>query len=199
MPTTIHPHPDGCIEVGVGFDRYFSITGGVYSCDPEQLPSLGYRRKDSVRITLGCLKAEDFPEELRPLCRFHLVGADGPIHYVENTLYHASNRDFNGLLPGETRQATDAHGKPLWCLPYTPIKAGDRPPPVEWEPLMLPPGNKECNLQAARNSACWPDATDEELLSATKETLMARLPALMKEFVTVCGEYLPKEVIDRWS
>lgn len=199
MPKTVHPHPEGCIELEVAYTHYFSGTGAVYSCSPEELAGATQKKRDRLYLRGGVLRADDLPEELRPLCRFHLVGADGPIHYVENTLYHASNRDFNGLLPGETRQATDAHGKPLWCLPYTPIEAGDRPPPVEWEPLMLPPGNKERNLQAARNSACWPDATDEELRSATKETLMARLPALMKEFVTVCGEYLPKEVIDRWS
>lgn len=42
---------------------------------------------------------------------------------------------------------------------------------------------KERELDAARSSAIWPDATDEELMSDDlKEKLLARLPKLMSEF-----------------
>ena len=42
---------------------------------------------------------------------------------------------------------------------------------------------KEANLDHARSSAVWPDATDEDLLTPGLETrLQARLPRLMKEF-----------------
>lgn len=37
-------------------------------------------------------------------------------------------------------------------------------------------------LDYARSSAIWPEATDEQLKAATRETLEARLPALMSEF-----------------
>jgi len=39
------------------------------------------------------------------------------------------------------------------------------------------------NLDHARASACWPDATDEDLTApGLQERLEARLPALMAEF-----------------
>lgn len=51
----------------------------------------------------GCIHeeiAKHFPE-LAPLIKWHLCSSDGPMHYVANTVYHASNRDYNGLLKGE--------------------------------------------------------------------------------------------------
>lgn len=41
---------------------------------------------------------------------------------------------------------------------------------------------KEDELDNARNTAIWPKATDDELINATPEILLARLPALMTEF-----------------
>lgn len=41
---------------------------------------------------------------------------------------------------------------------------------------------KEGHLNYARAAAIWPDATEEQLKAATRETLEARLPALMAEF-----------------
>jgi hypothetical protein len=42
---------------------------------------------------------------------------------------------------------------------------------------------KEANLDHARSSAVWPDATDEDLLAPGLEMrLLARLPRLMDEF-----------------
>ena len=48
---------------------------------------------------------------------------------------------------------------------------------------------KERQLDAARNAAVWPDATDEDLTTpGLKERLEARLPALMQEFqIDVCN------------
>lgn len=54
----------------------------------------------------GCIHeeiAEYFPE-LVPLIRWHLTSADGPMHYIANAVYHASNRDHWGKLKGEPRQ-----------------------------------------------------------------------------------------------
>ena len=42
---------------------------------------------------------------------------------------------------------------------------------------------KKRELDYARSSAVWPDATDEELMSPDlKEVLIARLPKLMADF-----------------
>lgn len=44
--------------------------------------------------------AKRFPE-LKPLIKWHLTSSDGPMHYVANTVYHASNRDHWGALKGQ--------------------------------------------------------------------------------------------------
>lgn len=78
----------------------FSITGEVWEA------SATGKRKGSDCVTCGCIHDEitkHFPA-LAPLIKWHLCSTDGPMHYVENTLYHASNRDHNGLLKGEFRQ-----------------------------------------------------------------------------------------------
>lgn len=46
--------------------------------------------------------AKAFPE-LAPLIKWHLCSTDGPMHYVADTVYHASNRDHWGKLKGEPR------------------------------------------------------------------------------------------------
>lgn len=83
----------------------------------------------------GCIHDEIATHlpELEPFLKWHLTSTDGPVHYVANTVYHASNRD----------------------------------------------------LDAARRSAVWPEATDEQLCLPKEELtkiLEARLPALMTEF-----------------
>ena len=94
--------------------------------------------------TCGCLHeeiAEAFPE-LAPLIPYHLCSTDGPLHYVPNTLYFASDKDWKN------------------------------------EPKLR-------ELDAARRSAIWPDATDKELSQPPeklKAALLARLPALLADF-----------------
>lgn len=48
-----------------------------------------------------------FPE-LAPLLPWHLCSTKGPLHYIENTVHHASNRDAYGRLAGEPCAWTDA-------------------------------------------------------------------------------------------
>lgn len=58
-------------------------------------------------------------------------------------------------------------------------------PTLEWVPLWRHGEGKERELDAARNSAVWPDATDEELMQEPEElkkVLTARHPALMARF-----------------
>ena len=156
----------------------------------------------------GCcheMIAEVFPE-LAPLIKWHLVGADSPMHYIANTVYLASNRDHNGLLKGETRQLRNGKtGLPVWERAVFD-QAGERielpqgfnskwldaetPPADEavtlrWVPVNTTGEGKEREFDKARNSACWPEATDEQLCLPEAELralLEARLPGLQAEF-----------------
>lgn len=77
----------------------FAITGELYdqgraNGEPSTLNSKGVKRWMG---SCGCLHDEiaaAFPE-LAPLIKWHLVSSDSPMHYVANTIYHASNRKFN--------------------------------------------------------------------------------------------------------
>lgn len=180
-------HDDRC---GNGHNS-FSITGEIY------IPG----RRDCEAC--GCLHAEiaeHFPE-LAPLIKWHLTSTDGPMHYVSNTLYHASDRDYNGLKAGETRQIKNGKsGLPSWRLVAVgpdgeeipthklPIymDAAERPGTdfrLEWRPWMKVGKGKPRELDHARATAVWPDATDEELTApGLRERLEARLPKLMDDF-----------------
>jgi hypothetical protein len=132
----------------------------------------------------GCLHdliAEYFPE-LAPLIKWHLCSSDGPLHYIANTVFHASNRDCWGTRKGEQR--TDKTGRPMWQFngPGRRIQSSNRPINCgEWVPVTGE--GKERNLDAARQAAIWPDATDEELTSPElPDLLRARLPELLTDF-----------------
>jgi len=92
----------------------------------------------------GCIHDEikkHFPH-LSPLIKWHLTSSDGPMHYLANTTYLASDRDY-----------------------------GER---------------KDRELDAARRSAVWREATDTDLIATgLADRLRARLPALMAEFRAV--------------
>lgn len=59
--------------------------------------------------------AAAFPE-LAPFIRWHLCSSDGPMHYIANTTYLASDRDHYGLRKGEMKQITKPDGTPRWTL-----------------------------------------------------------------------------------
>ena len=105
---------------------YFSITARI--------------RKNGVYSSGGCIHDEVkkyFPE-LVPYIKWHLTSMEEPMHYIANTVYHASDRD-----------------------------------------------HKARDYEAARNSAVWPEATDEQLSLPKEELaalLQARLPKLMEDF-----------------
>lgn len=164
-------------ECGNGHNT-FSITG--------EIPAQGM---------FGCLHdeiAKHFPE-LAPLIKWHLVSTDGPMHYVANVTYHASDCDHNGLRKGETRQIRNGRtGKLCWKLKDVPLPEyvdSDEKPlakfMVEYEPWNRIGEGKARDFDAARRIAVWPDATDEQLSLPKPELtalLLARLPALMVEF-----------------
>jgi hypothetical protein len=75
----------------------FSITGVIRAIDKRINP------RDNGELAGGCLHeeiAKAFPE-LAPFIKWHLTSSDGPMHYIANTMYHASDRDFHGLAKGE--------------------------------------------------------------------------------------------------
>ena len=168
----------------------FSITGTI--CETNG--------KSWRETTGGCIHDEimkHFPR-LAHLIPWHLTSTDGPMHYVANTVFHAGNRDCHGLLAGEKRQIKNGStGAPCWQLVATdgkPIYSlekhaeGEKPtntPALEWVAWCRTGEGKERELNHARSSAVWPDATDEELMQepeALKAVLLARLPALIANF-----------------
>lgn len=69
----------------------------------------GGRWRDSIG---GCCHdeiAKVFPE-YKKYIKWHLMSADAPMHYIANATYHASNRDYNGLLKGEPNHKHDKTG-----------------------------------------------------------------------------------------
>jgi len=83
-------------ECGNGHNT-FAITGDVY-----EIVRSGRERE----IAGGCLHediAEIFPE-LAPLIKWHLCSADGPMHYLQNTIFLAGDRDCWGARKGEPHQ-----------------------------------------------------------------------------------------------
>lgn len=145
--------------------------------------------------------ARAFPE-VAGLIPWHLTSTDGPMHYVANTVYHAGDRDHNGLRAGERRQILGRDG-PCWILRIVAEDGTESDLPGVWhngaqgaEPPALPGRlawvahcrtgeGKARDLAAARSCAVWPEATDAELTAEPAElraALTARLPALLARF-----------------
>lgn len=224
-------------ESGNGHNS-FSITGTIDEI-------IDGRRRDYMG---GCIHEEiikHFPE-LAHFIKWHLTSADGPMHYLANTIYNASNRDYNGLLAGEPSKnpvhreqsvkfndvpithnlnakfaeflksragsgefkvcaiayegKSDYNFAPKYTFTGYGEKWHDCPFDTQAEaqkfadamnsckfefissPSLFGKG-KERDLNAARNCAVWPEATDEQLTSDNlKELLIARLPALLAAF-----------------
>jgi hypothetical protein len=171
---------------------YFSLTGAIDEAVN------GFWRERSG----GCIHdeiAEHFPE-LRPYIKWHLVSKKQPMHYIADTLFLAGDKDCLGLRKGETRQIVNGRtGLPSWRRMANIngelvelhkldkyLDSAERPTEtvtLTWEPWGRVGEGKDRELDAARATAVWPDATDEELMAPDlKQKLEARLPALMQEF-----------------
>lgn len=174
----------------------FAITGDITAL----------KGRDRYR-TGGCIHGEiekHFPE-FAHLIRWHFMSSDGPMHYIANTCYHASDKYCCGLAKGEKRQLIDrTTGLPAWELVAIDKATGEELPtykmqnhkdsltmpdcPYElvYRPWCRVGEGKERDFAAARNCSIWPDATDEQL-SLDKEHLTKcledRLPGLIKEFI----------------
>lgn len=189
-------------ECGNGHNT-FTITGEVYQLHRQPgEPRLAHENDKTLWLnSCGCVHdaiAAHLPR-LAKYIKWHLCSSDGPLHYPANALYLAGDRDCWGLRKGEFRQSIDkASGLPAWKLTLEDVP-GERsplsrtlqtasatePPPVtvRWKPCGMEGEGKERQLDAARNAAVWPEATDEELTAPDlKERLAARLPALLADF-----------------
>lgn len=67
----------------------FSITGSIY--------------ENGTRVSGGCIheEIEKYFPEFKHLIKWHLMSSDGPMHYLENTLFLASDKDCWGKRKGE--------------------------------------------------------------------------------------------------
>lgn len=175
----------------------FSITGDVR--DTRYKGDRGY-------ISGGCIHdtiATHFPA-LAHLIPWHLCSTDGPMHYVGNAVYLAGDRDYNGLRAGEERQIRNGRtGQLAWTLERTSgdalprhVDSDTRPDGTQtlsYVPWMRVGEGKARELDAARDAAVWPDATDADLCAepdALKAALVARLPDLLARFradMDACG------------
>ncbi len=191
-------------ELGNGHNS-FAMTGDIRG--PRNRDIAGGMLHDDIAVV--------FPE-LAALARWHLVSADGPMHYLANIVFHAGDRDHYGLRKGEVQEFSTRSGQPMWelvavnsfgvsisgtetGLKYTGAETvplfiltkswtGDTPPAtprLEWRRATRTGEGKKRELDHARSSACWPDATDEQLSAEPAELramLTARLPTVLEEF-----------------
>ena len=169
----------------------FGITGAQY-----RKRRNGTWEEDSF----GCMHetiVKHFPE-LAPYIKWHLCSSDGPMHYIANTLYQASDTDCWGLRKGEKRQLKHGGEIPVWeavvedakgifhalsthTFPW--VHAHEKPAnngSIQYVPHMVVGEGKEPNLEHARSSAIWPEATLEQLQD--ERALKDRLPQLLAEF-----------------
>jgi hypothetical protein len=147
----------------------FSITGEIW---------LKGKTRDCE--TCGCIHDEIAKHfsELAPLIKWHLTNSDGPMHYVANTVYHATQ---HGPKSAWVFHEDVKNGIKRHCVKYCDIAEAQEICKTHGYTMEMDPKTaKEANLDHARSSAVWPDATQEQLLD--KAVLMNRLPALMAEF-----------------
>lgn len=174
-------------ECGNGHET-FSVTADI--------------RENGQEYMCGCCHdevARHFPE-LAPLIKWHLTSTDGPIHYIANTVYHADEHgpdhawvyytaQGDPLNIGGNKERLLAYARKTEALAAECMGAGYR---VQWDEKTA----KVRNLDYARSSAVWPDATDEDLTApGLRERLIARHPALMAAFkadMIACGFMWPE-------
>lgn len=185
-------HDDEC---GNGHNT-FSITGEIYDKFGSARDGM-LRHAENGRLLAmssgGCVHgtiAKHIPE-LAPFIKWHLTSTDGPMHYIANTIYHATQ---HGPKSAWVYFDDPPNGIKKECVKYcdvqkalamceVPSKTFNYVSGVGYRLEYDPKSAKEANMDYARSSAVWPEATDEELRSPDLEAkLKARLPALMKQF-----------------
>jgi len=143
------------------------ITASVYEKNCPGGGSFGCCHEDVVEL---------FPE-LEKYIKWHLTSSDGPMYYVENTMYHADEHGPKYAHLYQKDVFGDSH-----CIKYGDIEEMQKiVDENEGYYLVIDTKTaKTADLEAARSCAIWPDATLEQLQD--RKVLEARLPGLMKEF-----------------
>ena len=91
----------GQMSVEIRFDDECKNGSNSFAITAEIVTNESRKRRDIQAG--GCLHdeiREVFPE-LAHLIKWHLGSTDGPMYYIENTVYHASDCDYNGRKAGE--------------------------------------------------------------------------------------------------
>jgi hypothetical protein len=177
------------LQVHVRFDdncrnghNTFAITADFRHPGHRDIAAGGCMHDDITKV---------FPE-LAHLIQWHLVSTDGPMHYIANTVYHAKeNGPTHAWVYFKGQGATDPLGlgsdgekeRLLGYLDADKARAAETQPgyTVKWDEKTV----KVRNLDHARSTAVWPDATDEQLQAPAAELAQAlaeRLPALLAAF-----------------
>ncbi len=169
-------------ECGNGHNA-FSITGEIWQAKNGQ--PIG-RDCESC----GCIHddiAKHLPE-LAPYIKWHLVSSDEPMYYIANTVYHAQSYGprYAWIYYTGPQDPLGIEGVKERLLGYEKVdKAHECKGRPGYRIVWDDKSAKVANLDHARSSAVWPDATDEDLLAPGLEVrLQARLPRLMEEFRT---------------
>ena len=226
----------------------FAVTGSLYRGSYEVAPK-------NEKYLLSCGSIHDditkYAPELAYLIKWHLTSTDGPMHYLANTLYNASDLDCWGRKKGEPYNFTRKlkfDNSPFLYKPskellsfidlvgisanwkdfkiveihhknsknkneyqFSPKYSFNGMNTEEWynapfnnlqeannfvaamttckveivEEATAFGEGKDRDFKAARNSAVWSEATDEQLSlpkEDLKKLLLERLPALMQNF-----------------
>lgn len=185
---------------------YRLFSSYEYRLDTKNGCSILIRENDNKIISLrnlivescGCIHKyiEKYFPELSHLIKWHHCSSEGPMHYVANTVYLAGDRDHCGLKKGEFRQHLSkgkfqnngVEGVPYWEIEspeVSKIYSKEKPKDItlKWKPYGITRDGKDRELELARESAIWPEATNEELTApGLEERLKARLPKLLEEF-----------------
>ena len=139
----------------------------------------------SITCQYGC--AHDLIETLCPdlayLIKWHLCSSDGPMHYIDNTLYHALEHGPNKAWVYERERVIAGVKVKQNCLTYTDLDKAQAMVDTNPDSLFLTVDEKTAkvaNLDYARSSAIAPDATPEQLRD--RQWLEDRLPSLLAEF-----------------
>jgi len=171
-----NPKPEGIHTVTIRYDDQCGNGHNSFSITAEGRDMGGCCHEEVV---------EAFPY-LEKFIKWHLTSSDGPMHYIANTVYHAKEHG-----PDRGWLYADLPGKGMECIKYgTPDEleklaedyAGHD---IKTEVRLDAKSAKKAELNHARSSAVWPEATDKQLTvsgDALTRKLKARLPKLMKKF-----------------
>lgn len=146
-------------------------------------------KEDGLRVSGGQLEDEfmEFFPEFVHLYKWHLFSSKGPIHYLPNTLYHVQEYEPRKAWVEYEVPTNDPLGLFEAEVRFGYFETANIPKEAYSTPgYIITPDKKTAktrNLEHARLSAYWPEATDEELMSPDlAQRLKDRLPKLIEDF-----------------